>query len=55
MLEYTRDGPKILENWLGVVTNFPSYDWHMNNLQNYANLQKTDITSFRMGGKNVRN
>ena len=51
VLEYTRDGPKIHENWLGVVTNFPTYDWHMSNLQNYANLQRKDIRSFRMAGK----
>ena len=51
VLEYRRDGRKIHENWLGVVTNFPTYDWHMSNLQYYANMRRTDFGRFRMGGK----
>ena len=50
VLEYTKDGRKIHENWLGVVTNSPPYDWHMSNLQNYANLQRNNIDNITIGG-----
>ncbi|MEM8970724.1 MAG: choloylglycine hydrolase family protein [Pseudomonadota bacterium] len=28
---------------LGVITNSPSYDWHMTNLRNYLNLSATEL------------
>ncbi|MEO1198174.1 MAG: choloylglycine hydrolase family protein [Pseudomonadota bacterium] len=28
---------------LGVITNSPSYDWHMTNLRNYVNLSATEL------------
>ncbi|MEM8977363.1 MAG: choloylglycine hydrolase family protein [Pseudomonadota bacterium] len=28
---------------LGVITNAPSYDWHMTNLRNYLNLSATEL------------
>jgi len=34
---------------LGVMTNAPTYDWHMTNLDNYINLSAKDITSEKLG------
>jgi len=34
---------------LGVMTNAPTYDWHMTNLDNYINLSVKDITSEKLG------
>ncbi len=34
---------------LGVMTNAPTYDWHMTNLGNYINLSAKDITSEKLG------
>lgn len=34
---------KLHENPLGVLTNSPSFDWHMINLSNYANLSATNV------------
>lgn len=31
------------ENPVGVLTNAPSFDWHLTNLQNYVNLQASNI------------
>jgi len=31
------------ENPLGVLTNSPTFDWHMTNLSNYANLSATNV------------
>ncbi len=39
-----RDGQmEIFENPLGVITNGPTYDWHMTNLRNYINLSPVNI------------
>ncbi len=37
-LEPLKDGLKIHENPVGVLTNNPPFDYHMNNLSNYINL-----------------
>lgn len=34
---------------LGVMTNAPTYDWHMTNLNNYINLSAKDVDSDRLG------
>jgi choloylglycine hydrolase len=38
VIEYLEGELKIFDAPLGVVTNSPSYDWHMTNLRNYINL-----------------
>jgi choloylglycine hydrolase len=38
VIEYLDKKLHIFDNPLGVVTNAPSYDWHMTNLRNYVNL-----------------
>lgn len=38
VLECTKDGAKIYENPVGVLTNNPPFDYHMTNLRNYINL-----------------
>lgn len=40
---------KVTDAPLGVMTNAPTYDWHMTNLANYLNLTTTDITSATIG------
>ncbi|MGZ5863691.1 MAG: linear amide C-N hydrolase, partial [Methyloceanibacter sp.] len=34
---------------LGVMTNAPTYDWHMSNLQNYVNLSVKDVEQIKLG------
>ncbi len=34
---------KLYDNPLGVLTNSPSFDWHMTNLSNYANLSAVNV------------
>jgi choloylglycine hydrolase len=34
---------------LGVMTNAPTYDWHMTNLQNYINLTVKDVDKNQLG------
>jgi choloylglycine hydrolase len=38
VLEFTATGPKVYPSPLGVITNAPSYDWHMTNLATYVGL-----------------
>lgn len=37
VFEYTRDGGRIFENPFGVMTNSPTFDFHLANLANYIN------------------
>ena len=38
VIEFTRGEVQIHDAPLGVITNSPTYDWHMTNLRNYINL-----------------
>ncbi|MGA7457121.1 MAG: choloylglycine hydrolase family protein, partial [Methyloceanibacter sp.] len=40
---------KVHDAPLGVMTNAPTYDWHMTNLNNYLTLSPTDVTSAKLG------
>ena len=40
IIEYTKEGPKLYDNTIGVMTNSPPYDFHMLNLRNYVHLSK---------------
>ena len=41
---------KIYENPLGVLTNSPTWDWHMTNLRNYINLSVTNVPPVEVDG-----
>ena len=43
VIEYLDGGVKIFDNPLGVITNSPTYDWHMTNLRNYINLSSVAL------------
>ncbi|HUZ90703.1 MAG TPA: choloylglycine hydrolase family protein [Methylocella sp.] len=40
---------KIYDNPLGVLTNAPTFDWHMTNLRNYINLTATNVPPVDLG------
>ncbi len=42
-VESTKDGLKIYENRIGVLTNNPTFDFHMHNLNNYMGLSSRQI------------
>ena len=44
---------KVHDAPLGVMTNAPTYDWHMTNLANYVNLSVKDIDQTKVGGVTV--
>jgi choloylglycine hydrolase len=41
---------KVYDAPLGVMTNAPTYDWHMTNLQNFINLSVKDVDQKKLGG-----
>ena len=60
VIEKTREGLRILDNSIGVLSNSPEFLWHMTNLRNYMNVsqdQKKEagwgpltLTPFGQGG-----
>jgi choloylglycine hydrolase len=40
---------KVHEAPLGIMTNAPTYDWHMTNLRNYLNLSVKDVEEAKLG------
>jgi hypothetical protein len=40
---------KVHDAPLGIMTNAPTYDWHMTNLQNYVNLSVKDVEGAKIG------
>lgn len=40
----------VYDNPLGVITNSPTFDWHMTNLRNYMNLSPVNIPEIDMNG-----
>lgn len=44
---------KLYDNPLGVLTNSPTFDWHMTNLSNYANLTATNVPPLTLQGLKV--
>jgi choloylglycine hydrolase len=50
VIEYLDGQLKVFANPLGVITNSPSYDWHMTNLSNYINLSVSNVPKLDVAG-----
>lgn len=50
VLEIIDEKPVFYENTLGVLTNSPSFDWQLTNLNNYVNLRSGAVPVNRIGG-----
>ena len=48
VIEYLQGQLTIFDSPLRVITNAPSYDWHMTNLRNYINLSATALPGLRL-------
>jgi choloylglycine hydrolase len=49
VIEYVDGKLTLYDNPLGVFTNSPSFDWHMNNLRNYVNFSMTNVAPVKLG------
>ena len=54
VLEHVGGELKIHRNPLGVMTNSPTFDWHMTNLSNYLNLTVSNVPKLDVGGKEFK-
>lgn len=50
VIEYTRDGLRVHDNPLHVLTNAPAFDWHMTNLRNFIGLSAFGKPAVSIGG-----
>jgi len=48
-IEYLEGKLNVRDNPLGVITNSPSFDWHMTNLRNYVNISAQDVAEKQLG------
>ena len=48
VIEYIDGKLRVFDCPLGVITNAPTYDWHMTNLRNYVNLSPVALPATRL-------
>lgn len=53
VIEFTKAGLNIYDNTVNVVTNNPTYDWHLTNLNNYVGLTAENRGSQMVGRQKV--
>jgi choloylglycine hydrolase len=54
VLEYVGGELKVHANPFGVVTNSPTFDWHMTNLSNYVNLTVSNVPRLDVAGTELK-
>lgn len=50
VLEYVEGELHVHDNPLGVMSNSPTFDWHLTNLRNYVNLSVTNVPPVDVAG-----
>ena len=50
VIEYVAGSLRVYDNPLGVLTNNPTFDWHMTNLRNYLKFSPTGAPPLQIGG-----
>jgi choloylglycine hydrolase len=53
VVEYVGGELNIHDNPLGVITNAPTFDWHLTNLKGYVNLSPQDVPELKLGSLSV--
>jgi choloylglycine hydrolase len=54
VLEHVGGELKVHDNPFGVMTNSPTFDWHMTNLSNYVTLSKKNMEKIDLAGKEIK-
>jgi choloylglycine hydrolase len=54
VLEYIDGELKIHANPLGVMSNSPTFDWHMTNLSNYVTMSAKNVEKIDLAGKKIK-
>ena len=53
VIEFIGGDLKIYDNPIGVMTNRPTFDWHLTNLRNYVHLNSTDLSHQAIAGVKI--
>lgn len=53
VVEYVAGELRLYDNATHVLTNAPTYDWHLLNVRNYLNISTVGVQSVRIGTANV--
>jgi choloylglycine hydrolase len=53
VVEYVKGDVRIHDNVAHVLTNAPTYDWHINNIRNYLSLSTVAVSQREIGSVNV--
>lgn len=53
VIEITQEGLKVFDNTINTVTNNPTYDWHLTNLNNYVGLTSENRGSQVVGNQKI--
>jgi choloylglycine hydrolase len=53
VIEYVRGELTVHDDPLGVITNAPTFDWHLTNLKSYVNLSPRDAPELELGALTV--
>jgi choloylglycine hydrolase len=54
VLEYVAEGLKVHDNPLGVMSNAPTFDWHMTNLSNYVTMSPKNVVEIDLAGNEIK-
>ena len=54
VVEKTVNGLKVMDNKVGVLTNAPTFDWHLTNLTQYMGLTATQPQDTACGEQNLK-
>ena len=54
VLEYVGGELKVHANPLGVMSNSPTFDWHMTNLSNYVTMSDKNVEKIDLAGKEIK-
>jgi choloylglycine hydrolase len=53
VVEFANGGMQMYDNHVGVLTNSPTFDWHLTNLRNYVNLTDVNADAVNIAGMKV--
>ncbi len=54
VIEYVNKKLNVHDNPLGIMSNSPSFDWHMTNLRNYVNVSFDNVPPVKLGGVELK-
>lgn len=53
VVEQTKEKLNVFDNNIGVLTNSPTFDWHVANLNQYIGLRYNQVQEFKLGGQSL--